>query len=69
MSEMMIYTMSAIVCTVRITAVSKVSLRKIRKLQFWPKNTLRKTLRLQLEKFQNTVNVIYTVSAMSKMMV
>ena len=55
---------------VRITAVAKVSMRKIGKLPFWPKNTLRNTLPLPLEKFQNTVNVIlHSVRNVSEMMI
>ena len=51
---------------VRITAVAKIGMRQIRKLQFVPKNTLRRTLCLQIE---NTVGVVYIVCAMSKMIV
>ena len=50
--------MFAIVCTVRMTAVAKVDMRKISKLPFWPNNTFRKILRLQIAKIQHTVNVI-----------
>ena len=67
--EMMVANIFAIVSMVRITAVAKVSMRKIRKLQFWPTNTSRKTLCLPLEKFENIINVIYTLCAMLEMMV